>query len=170
MITFVLGGARSGKSSFAEGLVAAHGGPLVYLATGRAWDAEMSTRIGTHQARRGDRWRTIEEPMDLPGALQDADGLPVLLDCLTLWVTNLMMAKEENPDLELADAFASLEAALAATKSHVVIVSNEVGQGIVPDNKMARQFRDRAGHLHQRVAALADEVYFVTAGLPQKLK
>ncbi|MEO0497298.1 MAG: bifunctional adenosylcobinamide kinase/adenosylcobinamide-phosphate guanylyltransferase [Pseudomonadota bacterium] len=170
MITFVLGGARSGKSVFAENLVKANAGSLAYIATGQAWDREMKTRIELHQERRADRWRTIEAPTDLKAGLEAADGLPVLLDCLTLWVTNMMMRGERDPDFSMDAAFADLEAALAATRSHVVIVSNEVGQGIVPDNKMARQFRDHAGTLHQRIAAMADEVYFVTAGLPQKLK
>lgn len=170
MITFVLGGARSGKSAFAENLVEAHSGSLVYIATCEAWDGEMKSRIAAHRVRRGDRWQTLEVPINLPDGLRQANALPVLLDCLTLWLTNLMMREEVESDFSIDVAFVDLEAALRETKSHVVIVSNEVGQGIVPDNKMARQFRDHAGTLHQRLAALADEVYFVTAGLPQKLK
>ncbi len=166
-VTFVLGGARSGKSSFAEGLIEASGMDAVYLATGRAWDEEMSDRIGLHKARRGSAWATIEEPLDLVGNLQSecADGRAVLVDCLTLWLTNLMMA-ERNIEAETA----RLVATLPLLKGAVVFVSNEVGLGIVPENPMSREFRDHAGHLHQAVARAAATVYFVAAGLPLKMK
>ena len=168
-VHLVLGGARSGKSVFAEGLVAGSGRRPVYLATAQAFDGEMDARIATHRARRGDRWQAVEEPVDLIGAL---DGLAsgetsVLIDCLTLWVTNLMMAERdvEAEGTALCAALGRMDSA-----AHLVLVSNEVGQGIVPDNAMARAFRDHAGRLHQDIAAVADHVWFITAGLPQKLK
>lgn len=165
----VLGGARSGKSRFAEGLARDAGFDRFYLATGRAWDDEMRARIDAHKAdRANDGWTTHEEPLDLIGALKSLDqgGRVVLVDCLTLWVTNLMM--EEGRDVD-ADA-AALAASLGELQATVIFVSNEVGLGIVPENKMARAFRDHAGRLHQAIAAQAAEVYFVAAGLPLKMK
>jgi adenosylcobinamide kinase/adenosylcobinamide-phosphate guanylyltransferase len=166
-ITFILGGARSGKSSYAEGLIEASGLEAVYLATGRAWDDEMSERIGLHKARRGASWATVEEPLDLVGTLQSqcADNKAILVDCLTLWLTNLMMAER---DIEAETA--KLVAMLPRLKGAVVFVSNEVGLGIIPENRMAREFRDHAGRLHQAVAGAAATVYFVAAGLPLKMK
>lgn len=166
-VTFILGGARSGKSSFAEGLIEASGLEAVYLATGKAWDDEMSARIGLHKARRGSAWTTIEVPLDLVGLLQSesAGNRAVLVDCLTLWLTNLMMA-ERDIEAETAE----LVAVLPRLKGPVVFVSNEVGLGIVPENRMAREFRDHAGRLHQAVAGAAATVYFVAAGLPLKMK
>lgn len=167
-ITFVLGGARSGKTAFAEALVNGSGLSPVYVATGRAFDAEMETRIARHQADRGPTWQTFEAPLDLVGTLEREakPGRMLLVDCLTLWVTNLMM---DGRDIDAeADALAAcLGSGLAAP---VVLVSNEVGLGIVPDNAMAREFRDHAGRLHQRIAAVASTVHFVVAGLPMKLK
>ncbi|MCD2173298.1 bifunctional adenosylcobinamide kinase/adenosylcobinamide-phosphate guanylyltransferase [Rhizobium sp. C4] len=165
--TFILGGARSGKSALAEQLARESGGVLHYIATGQAWDAEMRTRIDHHQSRRGQEWTTIEAPLELTCALTplDYDENTILIDCLTLWVTNLMMAERD-----MDEAFDRLVSALAGAKAQVFIVSNEVGLGIVPDNAMARAFRDHAGRLHQKVAAVADEVYFVAAGLPLKMK
>jgi adenosylcobinamide kinase/adenosylcobinamide-phosphate guanylyltransferase len=160
-LTFVLGGARSGKSAYAEALVMAHPTPWVYVATGQAFDSEMTARVAEHQARRPEGWRTIEAPIDLAGALGGAE--PVLIDCLTLWVTNLMLAGQE-PD------WPGLLAVLDARTAPTVIVSNEVGLGIVPDNALARVFRDTAGRLHQRVAARADTVIFMVAGLPMVVK
>jgi adenosylcobinamide kinase/adenosylcobinamide-phosphate guanylyltransferase len=165
----VLGGARSGKSRFAEGRARDTGLEKVYLATGRAWDDEMRDRIATHKADRADDgWTTHEEPLDLVGALKALDGSDrvILVDCLTLWVTNLMM--EEGRDAD-ADG-AALAAILKELQATVIFVSNEVGLGIVPENKMARAFRDHAGRLHQAIAAEAAEVYFVAAGLPLKMK
>lgn len=166
-VTFVLGGARSGKSSFAEGLIEVSGMDAVYLATGRAWDDEMSERIGLHKARRGSNWTTIEEPLDLVGALEKecADNKAILVDCLTLWLTNLMMAGRN-----IEEEAARLAATLPNLGGAVVLVSNEVGLGIVPENRMGREFRDHAGRLHQAVASAAVTVYFVAAGLPLKMK
>ncbi len=165
--TLVLGGARSGKSSFAERLAADTGLDRHYIATGRAFDDEMRTRIDTHRTSRGDLWTTHEEPFDLVGRLAaiDATGRVVLVDCLTLWVTNLMLEERD-----IAAESARLVAGLAALRASVIFVSNEVGLGIVPDNRMARDFRDHAGRLHQQVAAQARDVYFVAAGLPLKMK
>jgi adenosylcobinamide kinase/adenosylcobinamide-phosphate guanylyltransferase len=166
---FVLGGARSGKSRLAEQLCRDSGLDLHYLATGRAFDEEMRMRIDTHKADRASHgWTTHEEPLDLVGTLARIDdpGRVVLVDCLTLWVTNLMM--EESVDI--AAASAELAERLAALKARIVFVSNEVGLGIVPENRMARAFRDHAGRLHQMIAAKAAEVYFVAAGLPLKMK
>lgn len=160
----VLGGARSGKSVFAEGWVAARSPRPTYLATGRAWDDEMRQRIARHRADRGEGWATVEEPVELLAALQIATGA-VLVDCLTLWLTNLMMAKRDV-DLEAE----RLVAALPAIDGDVAFVSNEVGHGIVPADPMSRAFRDHAGRLHQKLAAAVDEVHFVTAGIPQRLK
>ena len=163
----VLGGARSGKSAFAEKLVDQSGLKKAYLATGQVFDDEMRRRIGAHQSRRGPEWSLAEEPLDMANALRciASPDAAVLVDCLTLWVTNLMMAECEIT-VE-GNVLAGLIPTLPGT---VIFVSNEVGQGIVPDNAMARAFRDHAGILHQKIAAVADEVYFVTAGLPQKLK
>ncbi|KAA0681524.1 bifunctional adenosylcobinamide kinase/adenosylcobinamide-phosphate guanylyltransferase [Roseomonas genomospecies 6] len=166
-ITLVLGGARSGKSRYAEGLVTASPGPRVYIATARIWDAEMADRVARHKEDRGPGWTTVEEPLDLSGALRRhaATGTGVLVDCLTLWLSNLMMA-----EADVAARSADLLAALAGVEGRVVLVSNEVGLGIVPDNALARRFRDHAGRLHQDIAAVANRVAFVAAGLPLLLK
>lgn len=165
LTTLVLGGARSGKSAYAEGLLA--GGPAVYLATGQALDGEMAERIRLHRARRGPDWRTIEEPLDIAAAIERlaAPGLPVLVDCLTLWISNLMHAGSD-----VDHATAELCEVLAAPPGPVVLVSNEVGLGLVPDNAMARDFRDHQGRVNQRVAAACRRVAFVAAGLPLILK
>src|SRR5690349_2032491 len=156
-VTLVLGGARSGKSRFAEALAERAARPI-YLATGRAWDAEMAARIGEHKDRRGPRWSTVEEPLDLAGVLAGlaAPDAVVLVDCLTLWVTNLMMEERD-----IAAETERLVAGLPSLAGPVIFVSNEVGLGIVPDNAMARAFRDHAGRLHQAVASVADTVYFM---------
>jgi adenosylcobinamide kinase/adenosylcobinamide-phosphate guanylyltransferase len=164
----VLGGARSGKSSFAETLVEASGLPRHYVATGRAFDEEMRERIAHHRAARSGRgWTTHEEPLDLVGLLRriDAPARAILVDCLTLWVTNLMMEERD-----MVAEFAALAAFLPQARSRLVFVSNEVGLGIVPENRMARDFRDHAGRLHQMVAEKSAEVHFVAAGLPLKMK
>jgi adenosylcobinamide kinase/adenosylcobinamide-phosphate guanylyltransferase len=165
--TLVLGGQRSGKSAYAERLVEAQPGNCVYLATAEAHDSEMARRIAEHQARRGSRWSTVEEPLDLPGTLAEAagPGCTVLVDCLTLWLSNLL-----GHERDVAAERTRLCAALAELRGQAVLVSNEVGQGVIPENKLARQFVDESGRLHQAVAAVAGRVVFVTAGLPQTLK
>ncbi len=165
-VTLVLGGARSGKSAYAERLVAAAGGGL-YLATAEAGDAEMAERIRRHKERRGDGWTTLEEPLDILPALNEvsAPGRPVLVECLTLWLSNLMAAGWD------ADAATSgLIEVLGGLSGPVVLVANEVGMGICPDNALAREFQDRAGRLNQALAAAADRVVLVAAGLPTVLK
>ena len=165
-LTLVLGGARSGKSAHAEALAAAHAGPWTYIATAQALDAEMADRIALHRARRGAGWITREAPLDLAGALAEApDGRAVLVDCLTLWLTNVLLAERD-----LAAEAERLAAALAAPRGPWVAVASEVGLGIVPENALARRFRDAAGLLNQRVAALADRVVLMVAGLPVQVK
>ena len=166
--TLVLGGARSGKSRLAEKMVLGSGRQAVYLATGRAFDGEMETRIAEHQERRGPEWRSIDVPLELAPALlaHCADNTAVLVDCLTLWVTNLML-EGRNVSRESQDLTEVLAGGLDGP---VVFVSNEVGLGIVPDNAMAREFRDHAGRLHQSIAEIAGRVLFVAAGLPLTLK
>lgn len=163
----VLGGARSGKSAFAERLVIETGLSRHYLATGRAWDEEMRERIVRHRADRGEGWQTHEEPVDLVARLEALDDAAhaVLIDCLTLWITNLMMEERS-----MTEEFARLAAFVPKARAKLVLVSNEVGLGIVPENRMAREFRDHAGRLHQTIAQSAAEVYFVAAGLPLKMK
>lgn len=166
-LTLVIGGAASGKSAFAEGLVTASGGRPVYVATAEAWDDEMAARIAAHrESRAQDGWRTVEAPRDLPAALAcvQADEA-VLIDCATMWLTNLILAEADMPAAE-----AALMAALAACPAPVVIVTNEVGQGIVPENALARAFRYAQGGLNRRLAARADRVVLVAAGLPLVLK
>lgn len=163
----VLGGARSGKSRFAEGLAVDCAADRHYVATGRAFDDEMRDRIAKHRVDRGDGWTTHEEPVDLVDQLRriDEPSRVVLVDCLTLWVTNLMLESHD-----VAARSAELATALPQLKARVILVSNEVGLGIVPENRMAREFRDHAGRLHQLVAQVATQVYFVAAGLPLKMK
>ncbi|MCF8466362.1 MAG: bifunctional adenosylcobinamide kinase/adenosylcobinamide-phosphate guanylyltransferase [Sneathiella sp.] len=166
-ITFILGGVRSGKSRFAEKHARQSKRQRIYLATAEAYDAEMETRIARHQEDRGDGWTTIEEPVDLGGALikQSSENNIILVDCLTLWLSNIM-----GRELAIDEEVDKLLAAIKNLPGPIIFVSNEVGQGIVPDNALARAFRDHAGRLHQRLAEIANSVYFVTAGLPQKLK
>ncbi|SFD63929.1 bifunctional adenosylcobinamide kinase/adenosylcobinamide-phosphate guanylyltransferase [Roseivivax sediminis] len=162
----ITGGARSGKSTLAERTTLALGQPAVYIATAEAHDPEMAERIARHQARRGAEWRTVSAPLDLTGALDASDGGgPRLVDCLTLWLSNLLFA-ERDWEAE-AEAFAT---ALARQSAPVVIVTNEVGAGIVPENALARRFRDAAGLVNQRVAQAADEVLFCVSGYPMKVK
>ncbi len=165
-VTLVLGGARSGKSAYAEALIGSRT-QAIYLATAEAGDAEMQARIVTHQARRGSSWTTLEEPLELATVLVRAttEGRPVLVDCLTLWLSNLMLAN--RPIDAATDA---LLVALPRLGAPVVFVSNEVGLGIVPDNPLGRTFRDAAGRLNQAVARAADRVVFIAAGLPLVLK
>jgi len=166
-LTLVLGGAASGKSAFAERLVLAHRGATpVYIATAQAFDAEMTDKIAQHRRQRGANWRTLEHPLDAAAALGSlgADAA-VLLDCATLWLSNQMLA-----DADLAAETDRLLAALASCAAPVVVVSNEVGQGIVPDNALARRFRNAQGRLNQRLAAAAGQVVLLVAGLPMVLK
>jgi adenosylcobinamide kinase/adenosylcobinamide-phosphate guanylyltransferase len=164
--TLVLGGARSGKSRYAEALIASRGAGL-YLASAEAGDAEMAERIRQHRARRGAAWETLEEPLELAAALirEARPDRPILVDCLTLWLSNLLLA---GRDLEAETR--QLVGSLAALRGPVVLVSNEVGLGIVPDNALARRFRDAAGRLNQEVAAACERVVLVAAGLPLILK
>jgi adenosyl cobinamide kinase/adenosyl cobinamide phosphate guanylyltransferase len=163
--TLIIGGARSGKSRYAEQLIMSLPRPWVYIATAEVSDNEMTARIAEHQARRGEQWQTVEAPLDLVERLEVGPDATALVDCLTLWLSNLMFA---NRDVEAE--IARLETAVASRRSPLVLVSNEVGFGIVPDNALARKFRDLQGRLNQRVAARADRVVLVVAGLPVVLK
>ncbi len=165
-LTLLIGGARSGKSSHAERLVTSHPGPWTYIATAEAYDEEMRERIALHRAQRAEGWQTADAPLDLAGAIDAVpDGRPMLIDCLTLWLTNHMLA---GHDVEAECA--KLAQCLAKPRGPWFVVSNEVGQGIVPDNVLARSFRDAAGRLNQQVAAVADTVILMVAGLPLKVK
>ncbi|QIO35019.1 bifunctional adenosylcobinamide kinase/adenosylcobinamide-phosphate guanylyltransferase [Bradyrhizobium sp. 1(2017)] len=165
-VILITGGARSGKSTRAEARAKAFPGRPVYVATAEALDTEMEARIARHRARRETDWIEREVPLDLVPALVASDGGGArLVDCLTLWLSNLMHA-ERNWEREVE----ALAGALPRLKSPVVLVTNEVGLGIVPDNALARSFRDAAGIMNQVTAAAADEVEFVVAGLPMKLK
>jgi adenosylcobinamide kinase/adenosylcobinamide-phosphate guanylyltransferase len=165
-MTLVLGGARSGKSSFAERLVQACTPPWIYIATAQAFDDEMRERVATHRERRPPGWTTLEAPLALGDAIRSTpQGAPVLVDCLTLWLTNLILS-DHNPEPAIADLLTTLD----APPGPLVLVANEVGLGIVPDNALARRFRDLAGRLHQHVAAKADRVVFMVAGLPMAVK
>jgi adenosylcobinamide kinase/adenosylcobinamide-phosphate guanylyltransferase len=162
-----LGGARSGKSRYAERLVKGAATCGTYCATAEAGDAEMAERIAAHRARRGPFWQTVETPLALAQAIAEEARRerPLLIDCLTLWVSNLLLAGKQ-PDPEAA----ALCNALREAAGPVVLVSNEVGMGLVPETPLGRRFRDAAGRLNQDVAALADRVVFVAAGLPLVLK
>ena len=166
-ITLVLGGARSGKSSYAEALIESAADAALYIATAEARDEEMTARIAAHRARRGPRWTTIEEPLALaPQLLAEARReRPILVDCLTLWLSNLLLAGRN-----IAAETEALAAVLPRLSGAVVLIANEVGFGIVPENALARTFRDAAGRLNQRVAAVAERVVLVAAGLPLVLK
>jgi adenosylcobinamide kinase / adenosylcobinamide-phosphate guanylyltransferase len=165
-LTLVLGGARSGKSAYAEGLVRPCAPPWTYLATAQAFDDEMRARIDQHRGRRDARWQTIEAPLELVEAISAPElPRPLLIDCLTLWLSNILLA-----GADLTAASDRLIDALAAANGPIVAVSNEVGLGIVPDTPLGRQFRDAQGWLNQRVAAVADRVVLLAAGLPLTLK
>lgn len=167
---FVTGGARSGKSRLAEELAQGYGAPLGYIATGMAGDAEMAQRIARHRARRGPAWRTIEEPSDLAGAIKANEGscTALLVDCVTLWLTNLLLSHgDAGRALEEVEALIRI---LPSLKAPLILVSNEVGMGIVPENGLARAFRDLAGEANEMLAKAADEVYVMFSGLPLKLK
>lgn len=165
-LTFVLGGAASGKSAFAETFAESSGKPLIYLATAQAFDPEMRHKIDQHIARRGKAWTTVEAPLDLASALASLSAQQAcLLDCATMWLSNLMLAERD-----VATAQAALIDAIRTCPADLVIVSNEVGQGIVPENTLARQFREAQGRLNIALAAECDTVVQVVAGLPQVLK
>ncbi|HOB60905.1 MAG TPA: bifunctional adenosylcobinamide kinase/adenosylcobinamide-phosphate guanylyltransferase [Candidatus Competibacteraceae bacterium] len=168
MKEFILGGARSGKSAFAQSQALASGLPVTYLATAQAGDAEMAERITRHRAERPSDWGLIEEPLALATALHThaAADRCLLVDCLTLWLSNLLAAGDET----LAAETQALLSLLPALPGRILLVSNEVGQGIVPAHPLARRFRDEAGRLHQAIAQRCDRVSFVIAGLPLTLK
>ncbi len=169
-VVFVTGGARSGKSRFAQGLVEAWPGQLLYIATAEVRDAEMRHRVDLHRQDRGPRWHTREEPLDLPAALVAAQGYGgALLDCLTLWTSNLLECHGDD-EAAIDRAAADLLDALAGHPGRLCMVTNEVGSGIVPEHPLARRFRDRAGRINQQVAAVATEAYLVVSGLPVQLK
>ena len=168
-IILVLGGARSGKSRYAQSLAEKRWSRPLYLATAEILDAEMTDRVARHRRDRGDRWQTVEEPLEVPRLLTagagEADG--ILVDCLTLWLTNVLLKEGEAA---IAPRRQALVEALQHPRQDVILVSNEVGLGIVPDSELGRVFRDQAGWLNQAVAAAADTVVFVAAGLPLMLK
>lgn len=164
--SFILGGAASGKSVWAENFILSSGLKCIYLATGRVQDDEIFLRVKVHKGRRDARWTTVEEPLDLEPALSNlAADTPVLIDCATMWLSNQMME-----EADLVQATDALLRALRTCPAPWVIVSNEVGQGIVPDNKLARQFREAQGRLNIALAREADLAVMVVAGLPQILK
>ena len=172
---FITGGARSGKSRFAEELAQQFGVPLGYLATAQALDSEMKERIRQHQARRGTAWQTIEEPLHLPQCLASNDGIhkAILVDCVTLWLSNLFLYYEnlgEDAEERIMDNVHRLTTTLREIRTPVILVSNEVGLGIVPENRMARLFRDIAGKTNQMLAATADEAHVLISGIPLRLK
>ncbi|CAN1722762.1 Bifunctional adenosylcobalamin biosynthesis protein CobP [Hyphomicrobium sp. 1Nfss2.1] len=163
-LTLVLGGARSGKSRYAEELLMRAPPPWTYVATAEAFDDEMRDRIAHHRARRDDRWQALDAPLALAATIPTLQG-PSLIDCLTLWLSNTMLA-ERDVEAETAN----LVAALSAAPGPIVAVSNEVGLGLVPETPLGRAFRDAQGRLNQKVAAAADRVVFMAAGLPLNLK
>ncbi|OQM77448.1 bifunctional adenosylcobinamide kinase/adenosylcobinamide-phosphate guanylyltransferase [Manganibacter manganicus] len=165
-LTLLIGGARSGKSAYAEQLVTDYAAPWTYIATAQAYDEEMGERIAHHRARRGQGWSTLDAPLDLAGALDAVPaGRPLMIDCLTLWLTNHMLA---GHDVDAESA--RLADVLRHPRGPWFVVSNEVGQGIVPENELARRFRDTAGRLNQQVASVADTVLMMVAGLPLRVK
>ena len=161
----MLGGARSGKSRYAESLVTELPPPWLYVATAEAGDSEMVARVAAHQARRGPSWTTIETPRNVAETLGTHADTPTLVDCLTLWLSNVILA-DADVDAEIEQ----LDEALARAAAPIVLVANEVGFGIVPDSALGRRFRDLQGLLNQRIAARADRVVLVVAGLPLTLK
>lgn len=166
LLVLILGGANSGKSAFAEALVLNQPGRPLYLATAQALDSEMRTRIDRHRAQRGQNWDTVEAPLDIEAAIAEQEpDRPILLDCATLWLTNHLLL-----DSDLRQVSEDLVQTLGTASQPITVVSNEVGQGVVPDNAMARQFREAQGGLNQMLAARADLVVQIIAGLPNVLK
>jgi adenosylcobinamide kinase/adenosylcobinamide-phosphate guanylyltransferase len=170
-VILVTGGARSGKSRFAERQAEKFGPMRGYLATGQAGDAEMAERIARHRARRGSDWETVEEPLELNRAITRVDGFytVLLVDCITLWLSNLLFHCEGGADEALLRV-ARFTESFERLSTPLIIVTNEVGMGIVPEHPLARSFRDLAGEANERIAARADEVYLIISGLPLKLK
>jgi adenosylcobinamide kinase/adenosylcobinamide-phosphate guanylyltransferase len=168
-IILITGGARSGKSRYAEQRAGELGGRRLYVATAEAMDEEMAQRVAEHKKRRGNDWNTIEEPMEVPAALlaQRGDTDCALVDCVTLWLSNLLLSHDAE---FAARRLEELLETLPRLDFHVVLVTNEVGLGIVPDNPLARQFRDLVGWANQRIAAAADEVVLTVAGMPMIIK
>jgi adenosylcobinamide kinase / adenosylcobinamide-phosphate guanylyltransferase len=164
-LTFVIGGARSGKSRYAESLIVVLPPPWNYVATAEPGDEEMAARIDSHRRRRDANWRTIEAPYNLQAALAACSDGPVLVDCATVWLSNLMLA-----EMDIEEETEKLETALAAATAPIVVVANEVGLGIVPSFPLGRRFRDAQGILNQRIAARADRVILMVAGLPLAMK
>jgi len=165
-LTLVLGGANSGKTAFAEALVLAQPGRPVYLATAQAHDSEMRAKIDRHRTLRGPHWDTVEAPMDIDGAIRDLDpSVSILVDCATLWLTNHIVA-----DGDAGQVSRALVQTLSQAPQPITVVSNEIGQGIVPENLMSRQFREAHGLLNQMLAARANLVIQIVAGLPIVLK
>jgi Adenosyl cobinamide kinase/adenosyl cobinamide phosphate guanylyltransferase len=171
MVIFVTGGARSGKSDFGQGMAEKLGGKRLFLATAQAFDEEMSLRIKNHREQRGSRWNTLEEPVYIGRALRSAAGLydTVLVDCLTVWMSNLLL-KYPDQDEKISEIVDDFFLNMKGFKGTIIVVSNEVGMGIVPDNKPARLYRDRLGFLNQRMAKGADQVYVLFSGIPFKIK
>jgi len=171
MIVFVTGGARSGKSDFVQGLAEKLEGKRVFLATAEALDDEMKERIRKHKEKRGDRWETLEESLDLGNAIRSVSKShrTILIDCLTVWLSNLLTEYKDEDEIisEMMDDFFS---AMDDFEETLIVVSNEVGLGIVPDNKLARIYRDKLGFLNQRMAKRADQVYVLFSGIPVKIK
>jgi adenosylcobinamide kinase/adenosylcobinamide-phosphate guanylyltransferase len=169
MKTLILGGVRSGKSRLAEVLATRSAKPVTYIATATAGDGEMRARIEAHRARRAPEWTVVEEPIRLAGALEKhgANGAFVLVDCLTLWLTNLLVAGDEAKLTHERDALISI---LPTLSSEIVLVSNETGMGIMPLGELSRRFGDEAGRLHQELAQICDRVVLTVAGLPSLLK
>lgn len=170
-VVFITGGTRSGKSGFAQQQAESCAGELLYVATAEVRDEEMGQRVERHQQARGERWSTLEEPLDLAGKLPAAaEGKSaLLLDCVTLWISNLFFAHGE----EVEPVFAAVETFIASWQRidiPLYLVSNELGSGVVPENAMARLFRDLAGEVNQQLAAAADEAFLVASGLPLRLK
>jgi len=171
VIRFILGGARSGKSALAEQLAANSGKKVHYLATAQIWDEEMKDRVTHHKNSRPDHWQVTEEAIDIIPVIKEyveVRGECLLLDCLTLWLTNILLLDDEEAlQFHQQQLVKYLQNDFCG---ELILVSNEVGQGIVPDNALARRFVDEAGRLHQRIAKASDQVIFVTAGIPQTLK
>ncbi|MEL6529504.1 MAG: bifunctional adenosylcobinamide kinase/adenosylcobinamide-phosphate guanylyltransferase [Pseudomonadota bacterium] len=164
-VNLFLGGARSGKSRLALAFAESLPGPHVFVATAQAFDDEMRERIDTHRLERDDQWRTVEAPIELPEALDQAGSSTVLVDCCTLWLSNVVLAERDiESDVQ------RLVACLQGRSGQTILVSNEVGSGIVPDNALGRRFRDEQGRLNQRLTAISDRVELVVAGLPLRLK